>query len=365
MPNNRRLTLNADEYGRNVAFHTDILDPRPAALSLQRAKKPNQMAQVPYDVEKANEKDCRLCHPEFLEGKPPIVDFCDGKVGVFENAAPYLPLDQQIAFLKHEDLETMYRRLHIFQIGQIRRMELFYLLQTTVELGKRFAQRDISTTDLPRMIAGMNIGPNAGQSLPHIHMQYGWEVSLGNLNVLPEALALFFEELHLEGLVLNTSAGENVPNFKLVVPWTPRGQYALDLYFTKQYEIHKLTDLDIKVFAWLGHRILQTYRKKFRIQNVNIVFDSSPLGRCIVPVRARFVPRVNMTALYEVLGVDVVDTPPPTIFNELRGMIPNWREAVNQMMEYDPATEYKNEIASSDPLPFDTDESVKAETPIN
>lgn len=365
MPNKHNLTLFADEYGRNVAFHTDILDNRPAALSLQRSKKPNQMVQTPYNPDDATTDKCRLCHPTLLAGSPDIADFCDGKVGVFENAAPYLPLDQRLAYLKHPDQATMERRFHTYQIGQIRRMELYYLLKTTVELGKRFAQNDVSTTDLPRMIAGFNIGPNAGQSLSHIHMQYGWEVSMENLNVLPEALQLFFEELHLEGLVLHSSSGHDKPNFKLVVPWTPRGQYALDIYFTKQYEIHKLEETDIKVFAWLGHRILETYRKKFRIQNVNIVFDSSPLGRCIVPVRARFVPRVNMTALYEVLGVDVVDTPPSTIFNEMRGIVPNWQDAVKQMLDYNPSAEYESEVANADPLPFDTEDSVRAETPVS
>ncbi|OQA04320.1 MAG: hypothetical protein BWY68_00404 [bacterium ADurb.Bin400] len=115
------------------------------------------------------------------------------------------------------------------------------------------------------------------------------------------------------------------------------------------------------MFAWLGHQILQAYRRKFRIQNVNIVFDSSPLGRRIVPVRARFVPRVNMIALYEVPGCDVVDTPPSTIFNEMRGIVPNWREAVNQMTAYDPDAEYENEIKNPEPLPFDTEESIQGE----
>ncbi|MEK7376303.1 MAG: hypothetical protein AABZ57_03950, partial [Candidatus Margulisiibacteriota bacterium] len=126
---------------------------------------------------------------------------------------------------------------------------------------------------------------------------------------------------------------------------TPRGQYALDLYFTDKYEVHKLTDEECRLFAVLGHRIINKY-VELGIHNINIVFNSSPLSRQIRPVTAHFVPRVNKPALYELLGRDVVDTFPSTIFTTFLSLVPNWRNFLDEVNRYNPADEYERVISS-------------------
>ena len=121
---------------------------------------------------------------------------------------------------------------------------------------------------------------------------------------------------------------------RVVAPWTPKGQYHLDLHFVTKFEVHKLDETDLRIFAHLGHRILEHYRRELTIENVNIIFIGSPLQRQMIPVIARFIPRVNMPALYEYLGVNVVDTPPTDIAAEFRKNI-RWEDELRNARAYD------------------------------
>jgi galactose-1-phosphate uridylyltransferase len=161
------------------------------------------------------------------------------------------------------------------------------------------------------MVCGMNIGPLAGQSQPHLHLQYGWEVMLGHRAFSTNELNLYFEELRNERLILfETDKGE-VP-IKVVVPWTPKGQYAIDLYFSGKHRLVEMNENDWRMFAVIGHAIIARYTK-LGIKNLNIVFANSPSEKTSEPLVAHFVPRINMTALYEIGGVNVVDTAPSAI----------------------------------------------------
>jgi len=342
------ITLHQNVYSSGVLTHTDILNPRPVVLSTQRANKPGKMAQGEMqdsDIDPNNREKCLLCNTDRLLGKPTIRILLDGKVGYFINAAPFLPHDQQMIFIRHDDEIVTKTKLHIYQMQQIRKFDLYYLLAGAVELGRRHSKKVLHSTDLLRMIVGFNIGPDAGQSVPHIHAQYGWEVMLDKMDLPQKAIDLHFEELENESLVIYPKKEhldeDHLKNseFKLTVPWTPHGQYAVDLFFTDKFEIHKLDEADIKIFACLGHRLLQRY-DELGICNVNIIFESSPLHCQIRPVTVRFIPVVNKLALYERFGRDVVDTPPGKIVGAMTNIISDWKSELGEICLYDPSGEY-------------------------
>lgn len=341
----RHLTLFEPVDSAGVSVHSDILDSGPSVLSIRRGGKIG--AEQQQRMRNCAPDPCRLCYPENLEGKPVIEELCDGRVGAFPNVAPYLPYEQRVLYVYHRDEKVRVERLHMYQMKQVRKVELYWLLQAMVGLGSQFAQQPITDTDLRRMVAGFNFGPMAGQSLQHIHGQYGWEIFLEDRNINPAALRLFFSELESQTLIIHEN--KTGPHFMLVAPWTPRGQYALDLYFLDKYEVHALMDDEVKVFAHVASLILKRY-SELNICNVNVVFDSSPLGRRIVPVRARFVPRVNKPAIYEALGRDVVDTTPNIIFSTFRDLARKWDEELVSALGWDPAKDYDDAVAGTLPV---------------
>jgi hypothetical protein len=315
----QRLTLLQNVFDNGVTTHVDIMDTTPAVLSRERAKKPGKMNQARmkeglFDEDDKNKKICRVCPPVDLMGDPEIKSLTDGKVAAFFNSAPYWPYDHHVLHMYHDDPKIMQKAFHIWSMEQIRPLELYFMLKGAITLGQRFIKNPLKTTDLPRMMFGFNIGPDAGQSLSHIHSQYGFETVLDKMDISRKALDLYFEELAREDLVIQHSKDDS---FMLVAPWTPSGQYAVDLYFLKRCEIHQLEEMEIRIFAYFGWQIMQRYVQQ-GIYNMNIIFISSPLGRDIVPVRARFVPRVNKTAMYEIAGRNVIDTPPTAIAEFMR-----------------------------------------------
>jgi len=331
---NGRLTLHSNIYASGVETHKDLLDERPCVLSRERAKKVGSMVQESMP-EKGGFKKCRLCHPELLVGNPVVRSLMDNRIATFMNAAPFWPHDHRLIYMKHSDPEIMKNTFHIIHMNQIRKIDFHYMLLGAIELGKKFAKKPLTTTDLPRMMFGLNIGPKAGQSLTHIHSQYGWEIVLDKKDIPRTALYLYFEELAKEDLIIHESKSAS---YSLIAPWTPPGQFAVDLYFHDKHEIRDLTENEAKIFAHFATNILELY-DDYKICNMNIIFDGSPLGRAIVPLRIRFVPRVNMTALYEIYGKDVVDTPPTAIAEFFRGR-KNWQMIEEQLPNFDPKKEY-------------------------
>lgn len=321
--------LKKSELAGGVEIHTDLLSVIPTALSRKRSQRLGKPKQESNADNIGGADNCLFCNPEKLQGQPTLEYKVNGCVAGFSNAAPYMPYDQKVMYLWHDDLETRKNTLHIFKLEDLRREELYFLLKAAIEYGQDFAKGPIRSYDLPRMVFGFNLGRVAGQTIPHIHAQYGWDIIVGGETITEERLKLYYQELEQEQLIIHQD-----DKVKVIAAWTPKGQYHIDLHFNK-YEIYKLDDEDVKIFAHLGHCILEHYVKGITIQNVNIVLLSSPLQREIVPVVAQFVPRVNMPALYEILGVNVVDTPPSDIAAEFRRNI-RWEDEIKKANSYDP-----------------------------
>ncbi len=229
-------------------------------------------------------------------------------------------------------------------LGDLRVEELYYLLSAAIEYGRGFARGPLESFDLPRMVTGFNFGKLAGQTIPHFHGQYGWEVVIDGEAITKEHLSLYYSELRKEHLILYED-----DRIKVIAPWTPKGQFHIDLHFNKVYEIHRMDEPDVKLFASLGHSIVQHCVGNLTIQNINVVLLNSPLQRQIIPVIAQFVPRVNMPALYEVKGVNVVDTFPQDIAMTFRGI--KWDEEVSKGLVYDPTPGWLKIISPSPPPP--------------
>jgi hypothetical protein len=149
----------------------------------------------------------------------------------------YRPGDQRVIFLWHEEEDLRRRTLHRF---------LSPMLKGCVQAGKQY-EAAVRTYHLMRMVAGFNIGELAGQSVPHFHMQYGWEAALDGRSISQEELGLYFEELPYSDLIIFQNR-----RIRVVAPWTPKGQFALELYFRGKYDPLEIDETDLRLFACMG-----------------------------------------------------------------------------------------------------------------
>lgn len=88
---------------------------------------------------------------------------------------------------------------------------------------------------------------------------------------------------------------------------------------------------------------------------MNIVMRGSVKDCRTEPLQMHFVPRVNLAAMYEILGVNVVDTFPQSIANEFRrshsdpnrGVILPWNELFDSVSTFDPEADFKSRIVNT------------------
>jgi galactose-1-phosphate uridylyltransferase len=320
MPRELHLLQKNDLPGE-IEIHSDLLSVMPSALSRKRALKVGRENQLPME-DNGTEK-CILCHPEQKPVGTSRHNILDGgRVACFDNDFPYLPRDQKVVFLWDEDEQRRLNGLHRCQLDHFGKSELFWLTKGCIALGGKYPV-PFRTFDLMRMVMGFNIGRLAGQSIPHFHAQYGWEVVLNRRTISECELELYYEELKHSDLVIYSD-----DRIRVIAPWTPKGQFAIELHFLRKYEITEMNDKDIAYLTTFGHAIIQKYLS-LGIQNLNIVFSNSPHGRKIEPLIVHFVPRVNMTALYEIKDINVVYTPPQKIAEEFRRHGAEGQEAIN------------------------------------
>ena len=349
----------------DIHIHDDPLCIMPSALSRKRERKPNTELQKEKE-DRDRYEGCILCHPAVKKqrnstGSELEIKIPD-KVATILNDFPYLPYQHRLYFLWNQGDSVKRHACHKYQIGDFGRAELYWLLRACKEDAAAFKSPP-EMADRVRLIAGFNIGELAGQSLAHFHLQSGWEVVLNPREFTHQQLALYFNEIREEDLVIFETA-----HYSLIAPWTPAGKYAVDLYFTDKNEISELTDHDLRTFAVIGDTILRIYHKYLGITNVNIVLRGSPLDCSTEPLQFHFVPRVNLAAMYEILGVNVVDTFPQSIAAEFRRahLDPNrvvlqpWPELFQSVKSFDPEHEFWKRVPESDnPQRHSVDESAE------
>jgi galactose-1-phosphate uridylyltransferase len=344
-------TLHRMKLIGEIDIHSDILSVAPSALSSKRALKVGAKKQQVMEDPDGEEK-CIMCDPHNNKkrgtstAKPMLDEPIKGRVAGFENDFPYMPKDQWVHFMWHEDIKVRHRAFHQYMLKDLKALELYWLFKACISKGKDFVIPREST-DTWRMVCGMNLGNLAGQSIPHFHMQYGWEVALNPKHISKPLLELYFSELEEQDLIIHENE-----QIKLVSPWTPKGQYAIELYFKGKYDMMEMTEKDIKIFAIYGSKIIERY-VQLGIQNLNIVFTNSPQERQTEPLIVNFVPRANVPALYEIKGVNVVDTSPTSIAVEFRRFNTNtnegflWQDIDKDVEEYDPEEDYNERIAGA------------------
>lgn len=282
--------LKRAELPGEIEIHSDIFSVIPSAISSRRFSKVHQEKQEPMEDKKGADK-CYICDWKTKkEGTSPPVVVIPHRVANFKNDFPYLSADQRLVFLWHDDIKVRKKCLHRFKVEDFGKIDLYWLLKGCSQLGYKYqVPRDNFT--IMRMVCGFNLGKLAGQTIPHFHAHYGWEVIFNEKTITAAEFALYLEEIEEAKLLLYDNH-----DIKLIVPWTPKGQYALDIYFKEKYEITDLNNDDIKTFAILGDKIIKKY-VKLGIQNLNIVFTNSAYQRRTQPLIAHFVPRVNLPAL--------------------------------------------------------------------
>jgi galactose-1-phosphate uridylyltransferase len=326
---------------QDIHIHEDLLSIVPSAFSRKRERKPGTEIQK-EKIDHVGYSGCILCHPAIKKQKNPSGTPHEirirGKVATFLNDFPYLPYEHRLFFMYSENEMEKEHACHKFSIGQFSDVEFYWLLRACLDDAKIF-KSPAESADRLRLIAGFNIGDLAGQSVPHFHLQSGWEVVLGPREFTKAELDLYFKELQAEDLVIF----EN-DNYAIIAPWTPSGKYAVNFYFKSKNEITDLDDRDLKTFAVVGSEILKIYHHYLGITNVNVVMRGSVKDCRTEPLQMQFVPRVNLAAMYEILGVNVVDTFPQSIANEFRrthtsasdATIPPWFELFESAASFDP-----------------------------
>jgi galactose-1-phosphate uridylyltransferase len=333
----------------DIHIHEDPLCTMPSALSRKRERKPGTELQKEKE-DRPGFSGCILCHPDVKKKKNPTGSALQvripGKVATLLNDFPYLPYEHRLYFLWDQDEATRRHACHKYLMADFGRAELYWLLRACKEEAAMF-RAPAETADRVRLIAGFNIGELAGQSVPHFHLQSGWEVVLNPREFTHQQLDLYFNEIREEDLVIFENE-----KYSIIAPWTPGGKYAVDLYFRGKNEITELGDDDLRTFAVVGDSILRIYHRYLGITNVNIVVRGSVRDCRTEPLQIHFVPRVNLAAMYEILGVNVVDTFPQSIAAEFRrahidpnrvALLP-WPELFESIQTFDPEMDFANRI---------------------
>lgn len=347
-PRNHMLKNNSFR-AQDIHIHEDLLSTMPSALSRKRERKPGTELQKEKDDPKGY-SGCILCHPEVKKSRNPSGtqhEICiAGKVSTFLNDFPYLPYEHRLYFLWSDNDYEREHACHKYAMGQFGCPELYWLLRACKEDALKF-KSPRESADRLRLIAGFNIGDLAGQSVSHFHLQTGWEVVLDPREFTSTELELYYNELHAEDLIIFENS-----KYWLIAPWTPSGKYAVNFYFRNKNEITQLDNDDLKTFAVVGNAILRIYHKYLGITNVNIVLRGSVKDCRTEPLQMQFVPRVNLAAMYEILGVNVVDTFPQSIAAEFRrshsdpalAVLMPWYELFESAKDYDPEKDFGNRI---------------------
>ena len=330
--------LKETSVGQGIKMHTDLLSILPTEIAPLRQFKPDRIRQEELTDRPGGAHACRLCVPELLDLNPQVSYHLDGRVMSFPNVSPYLPGDQRVLALWHSEPEQRYAHAHKVRLADFSAVELYYLTRTAAELAQAFPStrqgRELCQDRYPaRCITGFNLGPLAGQSVRHVHAQYGFDLAIDPKVITPAKLSCFYEEMRDADLVLHED-----DTLMLVAPWTPKGPYNLELHFPNRYELRELGDVELRAMAYFGDVILTQYRK-LGIQNMNILFTGSPYLKTWEPLRVQFIPRVDQPALYEMTGVTVVSTSPGQIaaffINAIR-----WRDVARTACEFDPERAY-------------------------
>ncbi|NTU53907.1 MAG: hypothetical protein HGA97_09475 [Chlorobiaceae bacterium] len=306
-----------------IDVHSDPLCIRPAAISRLRKFKINKQEQEELEDFKGGARDCRFCNPERLDQNMShsaddrvIKKHWHNKVISYENAAPFLAGDQRLICMWHEESEVRYRCAHKYRFSDMTAVEFYFMLSVAKELAEAYPvsaegyQLQRNEIYPVRCIAGFNIGKLAGQSIPHFHLQYGWDVlfpGVANLNVNRSVMELYYSEMEEHDLILWSDE-----KIYILAPWTPKGQFHIEIHFRNKYELTQLDDEDIKVLSFLSEKLMRIY-EEMGIRNINIVYIGSPYKKELMPFSVQFIPRSNTTALYEMVGINVVDTSPVEI----------------------------------------------------
>lgn len=241
---------------QDIHIHNDLLALMPTALSRKRERKPNTKPQQEKN-DPLGYRNCILCHPinkwrENPTGSPHQVRI-EGKVSTFLNDFPYLPYEHRLFFLWSADERQREHACHKYAIGQFSSVEFYWLLRACMEDSTEF-RFPAESAERIRLIAGFNIGDIAGQSLPHFHLQSGWEVVLDPREFTSKELELYYSELHHADLIIFQN-----DKYQIIAPWTPAGRHAVNFYFRGKYEITDLNEDDLKTFAVVGDAILKIY----------------------------------------------------------------------------------------------------------
>ena len=322
---------------REIEVHSDPLCIRPAAISEARKFKINKLEQEELKDSGGGAMKCRFCNPALLdqnvsgqEDDRVIQKHLNNSVISYENASPFLAGDQRLFCMWHEDKTIRYKHAHKFKFSDMTIVEFYYLLKAARDHAIEFPGSEAGDSlqndeNSPiRCIAGFNIGKLAGQSMPHFHLQYGWDVLLpesANLDIHRALINLYYKELEEKSLILWQD-----DQLYILAPWTPKGQFHMEIHFKNKYELTHLNDDNLKILSYLSGHMLRVY-KSLGIRNINIVYSGSPFNKKRMPFFVQYIPRSNTTALYEMVGVSVVDTPPSEIATRFTA---KWRDIIKK-----------------------------------
>ena len=319
-----RLLLAIPYQNQELVKYVDPLDGTEVICSEKRSHKIGKIEQqdpVPIEPE-----DCICCFKPKPPGSSLIKSVIPERVSCFENDCPFG--DKHRVLFLHHPQASVQRRLHLYRLQDLSRLQLYYLLKGAVELLKE----DLCSEQEPnrRMCWGINIGELGGMSLKHFHSQVLWDTTVSSH--VPNC------EAYLEAISAKKLTLFERENIKLIVPWAPKSSYALELWFTDSYLLSELRELDLRVFALFAEQIARTSALELNLKNMNIVARNSVVGSRERMVSIGFQCRSSLFAWLEFLPVLVVDTNPEQIAQVWEPK--NWDKLFDEAKSYSPEQDF-------------------------
>ena len=297
-------------------------------------------------VDTRGQEKCIICHPELKpRGTSQIKFFIEERVGYFENDASFLNYNHEVLFLWVSDPKKR-QKMHKVRLDEFGRLELYWLLKAAIQMGQKFAAKD-DHPDVHRQAIGYNLGKEAGQSLPHIHAQTGWELVIEKGPDLHRTqIEAYFDELQSENLIIYRS--DQVIFFS---PYVPKGAWEVDLAFVGKFNLTQLDESDMRIFSVLGQEIVRKYIQ-MGIRNMNIFFTSACQGGEDEMLIAHFVPRLNTPAFNELRDCLVIDIPPVNAAEEFRRHLngkSDWGSFILRgIKHFDPDSEFEQQFDANE-----------------
>ncbi len=334
--------LHVTESSYNRRKHSDRYTKRASVSAPNRGFKINQAVQSEMGDNQGGAEKCIFCSDEMQRKDRNAILLRRGRVIALPNEYPFMEWDHHVLCLWHRNFGCRMAHTHRFRLADLGLVEFFCLSMAAVERARHFPHtRDglsmLASSDSVRPLLGWNLGKLAGQSIPHLHAQYGWESVPPSTHESEQSkLQLYYEEHRDKDLILYEDK-----RFLVLVPWAQRTRHHVQVHIKGCYLITDLKPADLGVLAGLTRHFIGCYLTK-GIQNLNITFSTtSALAHRWGPLVVDWIPRLSIPGFYEYMDCNVIDGTPEDSVGFFRA-VRSWSEIMKEAYSVDVTRLYQD-----------------------